>query len=123
MNNRGERLFLKKKGITLVENLIALFLIAIVVASTLFALVSAQRYIAIARHHYRAVSFAREAAERVIAGLDPQAGQRVLDPATGMTGNLIDNSVGVVVEIIVAWNESIVAGAPQARAETIIYVR
>ena len=113
----------KSRGITIVENIIAVFLTAIVIASTLVALVSAQRYIAIARHHYRAVSFAREAVERVIAGLDPQAGVRVLDPNAGMTGNLVNNSTPTVVEITVTWNESIVAGPPQARAETIIYVR
>jgi len=113
----------KPKGITIIESLIAVFLIAITVATTLFALAATQRFIALARHHYRAASFAREATERVIAGLNPQAGPRVLDPGSNLTGNLVDNSTATIVEITVTWNETIMAAVDPIREETIIYVR
>jgi Tfp pilus assembly protein PilV len=102
------------KGVTIVENIISIFLMGIIVTSTMFALVSTQRYITASNHHYQAINIARNELERIFSGdILIQPGNSytqtvTIDNARSLTGTLNVNysSVTSNVDVTVTWNEN-----------------
>ena len=100
------------KGFSLIENVVAIFLVGIVIAATIFSFATARMYAASARHHYQAVSIARDGIERITAGEDlvPETTASIatviIDSDPILTGErkitpLFDQKVVV----IVSWTE------------------
>jgi Tfp pilus assembly protein PilV len=111
----------KTRGISLIESLIAVFLIAILVVATYFALATARFQVSAARHHYQAVNLARDRIEDIISGGDASAGTFavMIDPATGLNGNLtVSYPVAGTIDITVTWNEGVWVNI--ASAETLV---
>jgi prepilin-type N-terminal cleavage/methylation domain-containing protein len=103
----------KNKGFALSEVLLAILLIGIVISSTIYGLVSAQMFTAKARHHYSAVSIARDTAERIMAGETVAGGDVVIEAAPDAADNLVGNlaitadpaGVDNTWQITVSWTE------------------
>jgi len=111
-----------KKGFSIVESVAATVLIGIIVTGTLYSFVAAQMWISVAKHHYQAISWARNTIEELsYAGIQdgdvPPANDSVsLDADSGLmgtrsvvynfdpTGNPDDVTVRVTVNI--NWTES-----------------
>lgn len=119
---------INNKGVTIIENFIALVLIGvIVVPAVAMAFSSSQRYIALARHHYRATCYAREALERYINGIPQRtAAELEIDSTTGLTASsdpvIADDGRNIIVSI--RWDENIMAAEDQVnREETVAFRR
>ncbi len=117
---------LTNKGLTITENLISVVLVGIIVAATLFSMVSAQRYIASANHHYQAINIARDELENIFSGeivITPgssYARSITIDNVTNLTGTItVDYSDTTLnMDILVTWIEGMWTN--QASQETIV---
>lgn len=98
------------RGISLIENLIAILLLAIIVTSGFLALSSSRMYVLTARHHYQGINLARERLEDIISGGDASLGVTAVavDPATGLNGNLtVSYPVAGTIDVSVTWNDGL----------------
>ena len=118
------------KGITIIENLIAVVLVAIVVSATIYGFASAQRYMALARHHYRAASYAREAVERQLySALMTQRPVSQLEIDPNSNPPLLASSAAVItddgrtIEVTVNWVENTLLTGAANGSETVVYKR
>lgn len=111
-----------KKGFSIVESVAATILIGIIVTGTLYSFVAARMWISVAKHHYQAISWARNTTEELsYVGIQdgdtaPASDSVLLDADSGLTGtrtviydfdsvsNPDDATVRVTVNI--SWTES-----------------
>ena len=104
-----------RKGLTLVENIIAILLLGIVIAASVFALASARMYTTAARHHYQAAILAREKIEDIDAGGEGDAGTEdvVIDSSIGLSGTrTVAYTASEVLDVNVSWVEEMWTNLP-----------
>jgi len=116
------------KGVTIIENLIAVFLIAVVVSATIYGFASAERYMALARHHYRAAGYAREALEREMSGITQRpVAELEIDPNTNppllATSGAVIADDGRTIEVTVNWLENTLLTGATNGSQTVVYKR
>ncbi|MEE8360073.1 MAG: prepilin-type N-terminal cleavage/methylation domain-containing protein [Candidatus Omnitrophota bacterium] len=100
----------RPRGISLIECIIAIVILAIVITSAIFALSTARFQVTTARHHYQAINIARDRIEDIISGGSAAAGVTpvVIDPSTGLGGNLtVSYPVAGRIDITVDWDETL----------------
>lgn len=109
------------RGFTLIENVVAIILLGIVITATVFSVTTARMYVTAARHHYQAISLARDEIERIIAGEAPFSGEVTIDAVTGLTGSMsVSNPTVNTVDVTVSWTEEM--WADLSMNETIVMV-
>lgn len=102
------------KGVTLIENVVAIAIMAIVIPATMLSHVSAQRNMTVSRHHYQAVNIARNELEQILSGeiiIVPGVSYTrsvSIDGTTGLNGNIVVNypAATLNVDIVVSWVEA-----------------
>ncbi len=111
----------RSKGISLVECIIAIAILAILIATALFAFSAARFQVVAARHHYQAINIARERIEDIISGGSAAAvaTPELIDPSTGLWGTITVSYPAVDrIDITVAWTETLWGNIQSA--ETIV---
>jgi len=111
----------RARGISLIESIIAVFLLAILITAAIFAFSAARFQVVAARHHYQAINLARDRIEDIISGGSAAAGTTavVIDPSAGLGGNLIVSyPIADRIDVTVTWNETLWVDI--ASAETIV---
>lgn len=115
MNIRTEM----QKGFTLLENVLAVFLLGIVITATIFSITTAKMYTTSSRHHTAALNLARAQIERILAGAAPSPGPVTIDAVTGVTGTLsVSNPTVNTAQVTVSWTEEMWGSV--SKEETII---
>ena len=125
----GKKL-LGKQGFTLIESLTAASLFVLAVTSMTSSFVAVRMHVTSARHHYQAMSVAREKMEDIIyagisSGASPEADETVtIDVPSGLTGTqsvaYSPDPAGddVTVTVKISWTETY--GSGNQESETLV---